>query len=245
MVQLDPSTAKCIDDIIASFLSKKRPIDVSRWEEEHNYVWVTMAPFVSLAFSGRQSKEKKTFLEQTDSNIRTELENSGLCECSGMSVSEEHQTVLPADQTDGPTLLPANQADIMETNGIDDNHDSSENRAGIKIKMEEPENSTSSDAQLCTVSAKGSGIMVGSTQTQKLGLFALQHMVYSSGNRQLFESENLLSYLDCLCWHVNPDDGKLLRAELRKYWSPRTATLAVICKSSLAFVCGFEAAFKM
>ena len=231
MVRLDPLTAKCIDEIINSFLAKNQPTDISRFEENHNYVWVSMIPFVSLAFSGRQVKEK----------------SCGLNLHGGMS--EEPQDILQSsqDQPDGPNLLPANQ--FLDVEGR--SHAFSQNSVSIKEKKEGSDNSKSadsfsiSDVQLPTVAAERTGTALGSTQTQKLGLFTLQHMLYSSGNRQIVEGENLLLYLDCLCWHINSDDSKLLTAELRKYWSPRAASLAVICKSSLAFICGFEAALKM
>ena len=231
LVQLDPFTVKRIDEIINSFLAKNKPSDISRFEENHNYVWVSMIPFVSLAFSGRQVKEK----------------NSGRSLHEGMP--EEHQDTLQSrqDQPDGPNLLPANQFVDMEGSS----HALSQNSVSIKEKMKGSDNSNLadafgfSDAQLSTMAVKETGAVLGSTQTQKLGLFTLQHMLYSSGNRQIVEGENLLLYLNCLCWHINSDDGRLLKAELRKCWSPRVASLAVICKSSLAFVCGFEAALKM
>lgn len=237
MVHLDPQTAKSIDDLITSFLQKYKPIDVSRWEEKHNYVWVTMIPFVSLAFSGR--------------NIDVELQSSGLHNCTG--VCQKHDAILlpEQEQTDGTNFLPANQ------NGKEKGQESyahSEKQVGVEDKTEESANSTSFVASNTSNCGSQSSVadtaacpatMLGSPQTQQLGLFTLTHMLYSSENRQLVEGEHLLSYLDCLCWHVNSEEGKLLRAELTKYWSPRPASLKIICNSILAFVCGFEAVFKM
>ena len=31
---------------------RHQPEEISRWEEQHNYVWVTMIPFVHLVFAG-------------------------------------------------------------------------------------------------------------------------------------------------------------------------------------------------
>lgn len=38
--------------MIETFLKEHTAQEVSSWEEKHNYVWVTMLPFVSLAFAG-------------------------------------------------------------------------------------------------------------------------------------------------------------------------------------------------
>lgn len=241
LVHLDPHEARSINDIIASFLAKNKPSDVSSWEENHNYVWVSMTPFVSLAFSGREIQKKNESLAQSGPNKHAELENYDLNKCAG--VSENHQFVLVAcqDKMDGPNLLPANQSDVFK-------NDMEGKNAVIKTKMEGSDISNPADtsgAELCSMTEESPETLFGSMQTQKLGLFTLQHMLYSSGNRQLVEGEHLLSYLECLCWHISPGDGRLLRAELRKYWSPKPAALAVMCKSSLAFVYGFEAALKM
>ena len=218
-------------------------MDVSLWEEEHNYVWVTMTPFVSLAFSGRK--------------VEAELQNSGLHKSTDELFKAKYEATLLAEQeeTDGPNFIPAEHSFVQEKNDHDDQHKGKpvfpENKAGMD--KTEPENQNWFDASyangypqsLVTDEAVCQSTLLGSTQTQQLGLFTVKHILYSNENRQLVERENLLPYLNCLCWHVNPEEGRLLRAELAKYWSPRPPPLKVICKSILAFVCGFESAFKM
>ena len=236
LVHLDPQTAKSIDDLIASFLSKYKPNDVSVWEEEHNYVWVTMTPFVSLAFSGKE--------------VEAEVQNSGLHKWTGECWKTKHGVTLLEDQeqTNGSTSLPADQSVVLDKNDRED-----EGKFVHSEKHADAENSNSFDAsstncvsQFCVADgAACPSTMLGSTQTQQLGLFTLKHILYSNENRQLVKSERLLPYLDCLCWHIEPDEGRLLRAELTKYWSPSPAPLKIICKSILAFGCGLEAAFKM
>ena len=246
---IDPHTANCIDEIIAPFLAKNKPDDISTWEENHNYVWVSMIPFVSLAFSGQQAKEKDVSSMHSDCSKQEELENSSICECSGMSESCQAIVLADHDQSDGPSLFAAKEGIIKK----DDNIMENSHEVGIKEQTQGSGKSNSSDAscddvpcaQLYSLTEDRTDVVLGSMQTQKLGLLTVLHMLNSSGNRQLVDDERLLPYLDCLCWHISPDDGRLLKAELRKYWSPRPATLAVICKTSLAFVCGFEAVLKM
>ena len=218
-------------------------MNVSLWEEEHNYVWVTMTPFVSLAFSGKK--------------VEAELQNPGLHK----SVEElfkskyEATSLVEQEKTDGPNFIPAECSVVQENNDLDEQGQGkpvfSENHAGMDKR--EPKNQNRFDASYANGNPQSlvndeevfQSAMLGSTQSQQLGLFTVKHILYSNENRQLVERENLLPYLNCLSWHVNREEGMLLRAELAKYWSPRPAPLKIICKSILAFVCGFESAFKM
>ena len=184
-----------------------------------------MIPFVSLGFSGLQIQKEK------DSSGVSYALNSGNECANDNSCSEEHDPsfgMACLDKFDGPSMVSTNQNSIVKKNAME------------SADIERYENSCN-----INVAEKRQETMLGSTQTQKLGLFTLQHMLYSKGNRQLIENEHLLSFLDCLCWHVNPADGGLLNAELRKYWPPKPPSLSVICKSSLSFIYGFETALKM
>ena len=51
-VELDYETTLKIDEMLELFMEKHEPEEISSWEEHHNYVWVTMIPFVSLLFAG-------------------------------------------------------------------------------------------------------------------------------------------------------------------------------------------------
>lgn len=187
LVQLDPETAQNIDDLIVVFLEEYSPTEVSTWEERHNYVWVTMIPFVSLAFSGKQFGGERPGLDYK----KSEKEGGNHCH-SGKHA--DSASCDPGSCIKGPTLIPR---------------------------------------------------MPGSSETQQLGLFTLEHMLHSSENRQLVDGEHLLPYLHCLCWYVDSEDGRVLKEELTKHWTPSPAPLMIICKSSLAFQHGFEVAFKM
>lgn len=233
LVCLDPQIAKSIDDLIALFLQQYKPSNVSQWEEEHNYVWVTMTPFVSLAFSGRKNK----------------LQNSGLHKSTEELYKSKDETTLLAkeDKTDGPNCIPADHTVVL---GKDEEQGQGKPVVSEPVVVDEKksENPNWFDASFVNHNPKSlvtDEAMLGSTQTQQLGLFTVKHILYSSENRQLVKHEKLLPYLNCLCWHVNPQEGRLLRMELSKYWSPRPAPLKIICKSILAFGCGLESAFKM
>ena len=238
LVCLDPQIAKSIDDLITSFLQQYKPIDVSQWEEHHNYVWVTMIPFVSLAFSGRK--------------FEAELQSSDLHKSAEELYRSEYEVNSLAEQekTDGPNFNPPDHSVVLGKNDEKQGQGKpvfSENDADV-VDEREPENASyANGSPQCLVSDEAScqSTMLGSTQTQQLGLFTVKHILYSNENRQLVEHENLLPYLNCLCWYVNPEEGRLLRHILTKYWSPRPAPLKTICKSILAFVCGFESALKM
>ena len=225
--------AKSIDDVIALFLQQYTPSNVSLWEEEHNYVWVTMTPFVSLAFSG----------------WKVELQNSGLHKSTEELCKSKYEatSLTEQDKTDGPNCVPADHT-VVPGKNEEQGQDKPVFSEPVVVDKRESGNPDWSDASFgnhIPQSLDTDEAMLGSMQTQQLGLFTVNHILYSSENRQLIEHENLLPYLNCLCWHVNPEEGKLLREELTKYWSPRPAPLKVICKSILAFSCGLESAFKM
>ncbi|XP_068762520.1 uncharacterized protein [Montipora capricornis] len=244
LVCMDPQTAECIDKIIAAFLAKHKPDDVSKWEENHNYVWVSLTPFVSLAFSGRQVTGcTNSFLEIDCKKQKGEDKNE--CQATWNGIQ---------DDVDGPNLL-SEKGMINDMSDADmqlGSHAFPDKKTGLEKPVQGTGNldstagGTTGDHSLSgNVTENKQRTMLGSKQTQKLGLFTLQHMLTSSGNQQLVKSERLLPYLDCLCGHISDDDAGLLKAQLRKYWSPSPASLSVICKSSLAFMLGFESALKM
>ncbi|XP_001624819.2 uncharacterized protein LOC5503878 [Nematostella vectensis] len=55
LIKLDSNTIKDIDKLLDKFMSLHKPEDISAWEEKHNYVWITMVPFITLAFAGGHS----------------------------------------------------------------------------------------------------------------------------------------------------------------------------------------------
>ena len=56
LIKLDADTCVAIDGLIDTFLEKHVPREISRWEEETSFVWMTMVPLVHLAFAaGKES----------------------------------------------------------------------------------------------------------------------------------------------------------------------------------------------
>lgn len=56
LIKLDRDTFVVIDRLIDMFLEKHVPREISRWEEETSFVWMTMVPLVHLAFAaGKES----------------------------------------------------------------------------------------------------------------------------------------------------------------------------------------------
>ena len=234
---MDSQTTRSIDKRIAIFLAKHKPDDVSKWEEEHNYVWVSMIPFVSLAFSGPLVKNNP--LPESDGN-EEQCEDKNQCQATSNVIYND---------VDDPNLLPEKPLFMEKKKDNLVSHCFGDENTDIKKQFPETGNPDSAASGSCgyhslsVATEDRPRMMLGSKQTRKLGLFALQHMLNSSGNRQLVENERLLSLLYCLCWHI--DDGVQLKAQLRKHWTPSPASLSVICKSSLAFVFGLETALTM
>ena len=192
-----------------------------------------MIPFVSLAFSGK----------------KVELQNSSLYKSTEEPCKSKYEATLLAkqDKTDGPNGIPADHSVVL---GKDEEQGQGKPVFSEPVVVDERESKNPNWFDASFVNHNPQSLvtdeaMLGSTQTQQLGLFAVKHILYSSENRQLVNHEKLLPYLNCLCWHVNPQEGRILRTELSKYWSPRPAPLKIICKSILAFVCGLESVFKM
>ncbi|KAK3715209.1 hypothetical protein QZH41_020468 [Actinostola sp. cb2023] len=66
LLQLQHDIIKQVDELLLMFLSEHTPEEVSKWEERHNYVWITMLPFMSIAFAGGS-----TFNSNADADTKT------------------------------------------------------------------------------------------------------------------------------------------------------------------------------
>ena len=51
LIKLDSNLCTAIDEVIDAFLDRHTPNEISKWEEELSYVWITMVPLVHLAYS--------------------------------------------------------------------------------------------------------------------------------------------------------------------------------------------------
>ncbi|XP_032242766.2 uncharacterized protein LOC116620908 [Nematostella vectensis] len=82
----------------------------------------------------------------------------------------------------------------------------------------------------------------GSSAVQKLGVFSLRHLLFSSGNRDLVLQEKLLDYLVCLKWQMEGDARSMLTNELTtKFHAVQPPSLRVMSKAVLAQIYGFDA----
>ena len=88
-------------------------------------------------------------------------------------------------------------------------------------------------------------VMYGSLSVQRFGIFCLRHMLRLGENCVLIESENLLPYLICLCWHLKKDEKDLLKEALKKFQRVRPPTLKIIAKSSMAMKEGLESVYSI
>ncbi|XP_031569592.1 uncharacterized protein LOC116304079 [Actinia tenebrosa] len=162
LVKLEPEVTEQIDGLLSSFMNEHSPKDVSSWEEKHNYVWVTLVPFVSVAFAG------------------------------GV------------------------KCDAQETQNVKDE---------TRYKY---------------------GRWPGTTETQKMGVFCIKHMLYLKENCQLLISQNLLPYLICLKWQLKGPLKTDLEEAMQKLPDGKCPpSLSVIARSQLAYVMGFEVALRM
>ena len=66
-------------------------------------------------------------------------------------------------------------------------------------------------------------VMYGSLSVQRVGIYCLRHMLRLKENCVLIESENLLPYLVCLCWHLRKDEQGFVEGRAEKV-SERSAT---------------------
>lgn len=85
----------------------------------------------------------------------------------------------------------------------------------------------------------------GSAATQKLGIFSLVHMLSIKDNQQLALSQNLVPYLVCLSWQLNPEEKGKLTASLTNFQNISPPSLKIAAKSVLALVNGLDMVFDL
>lgn len=85
----------------------------------------------------------------------------------------------------------------------------------------------------------------GSSATQKLGIFSLVHMLSIKDNQKLAVSQNLVPYLVCLSWQLNPEERGKLIASLANFHNISPPSLKIAAKSVLSLVNGFDTVFNL
>ncbi|KAL9957168.1 hypothetical protein ACROYT_G038772 [Oculina patagonica] len=241
LVTLDRATCIAIDIFIDMFLNQHIPSEISKWEEENSIVWITMVPLVHLAFAAGKEYycDKINYLkydgqgsESQSSTTITELDETGEADkedCFNPHLSLDNlseQTSCKQGRVEGRLATPNTLCDTFGSMAID--------------------TSVSGNKNCAIAGKKDQFTWPGSTSTLKLGIFSLVHMLSIKENQKLALSENLLSYLVCLSWHLRCDEREKLMTSLANFHNATTPpSLKVAAKSVLALVNGLDMVFKL
>lgn len=257
LVTLDSAVASDIDGLISLFLTLHQPAEVSQWEEKHNYVWVSLLPFVSLAFAGGCCKPTEDFVCATK-DTRSELDRA--CDQNGHEESTAPtgpgMSCENLDITGGPSMvLPSENSSFDAEVKGDRSHYKAreptfqpgmgENWKTCKSKEGVSKASRQNRTKEHKCGADHSSNWPGSLQTQRFGVFTLQHMLHIKENSQILKAEGLLSYVLCLSWQLQKTEQVFLEKVLRKLGHLDAPSLKVISKSVLAKMNGLETVYKM
>ena len=259
LITLDRDTCVAIDELIDEFLSKHVPGEISKWEDEYSFVWMTMVPLVHLAFAagkecycdqinclkGNASQsEEACFLDVLQPvTVLNEAGSADMKEsqsmCSHMLLSSDNSEVFPHQASFKQKRVEDHFT--TQTNQCLDSfvmHDESETM--------ETETLVSGDKNCVMTDRKDQFTWPGSISTLKLGIFCLVHMLSIKENQQLALTENLLPYLVCLSWHLKCDEKEKLRNSLANFQNVSAPpSLKVITKSVLALVNGLDMVFNL
>ena len=237
------------------FMEKHEPEEISSWEEHHNYVWVTMIPFVSLLFAGGWFNMAIDTTKQN--NCQTETKHGN----PAKELESQHKTeFVDGGMGSRSTAIAVNYADVSCAKGLlemfvpcDDGSHGESNTSNDTSHVKVPHGSPSIDRNVNCLSNLPQSVKsqeisdkelkvlkYGSISTQRFGIFCLRHMLRLKENCRLIESENLLPYLICLCWYLKEDERELMRQALIQFQHVRPPSLKVIAKSALAMKEGFE-----
>lgn len=232
LIRLDKDTCHKIDELINMFLEKHLPREISAWEEETSYVWVTMVPLFHLAFAA---------------GIESHLDNK---------VNESQQLASKHVESTGqrePMLAPGQATEValgpMQSQGWECSEASNSlaqqepSQGGWECKSQqtfEVLNSSPHKRQSCVAWQGTNFRRPGSKLTQKLGIFALVHMLSIKENQELALIENLVDYLVCLSWQLNSHNAKDIHLSLSNFKTVSPPSLKVITKSVLARLSGLD-----
>ena len=258
MVALNSAVAQDIDAVITKFMSQHEPEDIAEWEDAHHYVWVSVLPFLSIAFAGGHFERKGGFQAEncnSDSyRSRTVKDPTKTAEgrgCGGSSLLGPGDKVQ--DQSSGLENVEVEMT-RCQTDQLSQRLDPSPNDDNPCLRAQfhsdaacaEPSTSvavTFNSTQ--TADVEESAPWPGSPQIQAFGVFTMKSMLQSKENVQLLQSEGLLPYAVCLTWKLCQTEQDLLTEELRKLKQIEVPSLKVISKSVLARMSSLEMVFKM
>ena len=235
LMKLDRITCAAVDELIDVFLQQHVSKEISKWEEDTSYVWVTMVPLVHLAFAGgeeyycAQIKDLKCGTAQTEEAyfLNTEQANVAITESDEAEADKREENLIHQATCKRKMNKRLTLSDTSETTAAE-------------------VTSLAGDKSCVTADRTDQFTWPGSQSTQKLGLFSLMHMLLRDDNQQLALAENLLPYLVCLSWHLKCDEKEKLKTILANFPSISSPpSLKVVTKSVLALVNGLDMVYKL
>ena len=264
LIKLDRDTCVAIDELLDMFLEKHVPSEISEWEEEMSFVWMTMEPLVHLAFAaGKKSCNDSEMSADNDAYQICELESETQQSQEARFNLDDKQSETTDTQmecTPSGNLKDAESCDPSVSCEKGFTHHKCEHIQGVftwgilSDSVSHTRDNLTETADLKASASKIQGCETaepeanftwpGSKSTQKLGIFSLVHMLSITENRQLALSENLIPFLMCLSWQLDSDDKKKLSASLTNFPLLSPPSLKVVSKSVLARVNGLDLVFK-
>lgn len=242
------------------------------WEKRYYYVWMTLVPFVQLAFArgpNRQddvdiSKSSKLSLGHTPPKRKKGIKNQPAhdmeVEYDSLLSGEASKCLFNNDRCNNDV---EQKGMIQDKSGATsfrtrvDNFDvaiSTEEDLAVGIVKQDllektPNNllkESAISARSLTSDHQESSLYPGSPSIGRLGLFALSYLLNVKENCQLIKSEGMVGYLVCLSWYLPTEERKQLEEHLWRFPESKSApSLKIIAGSVLARIHGLSAALKM
>ena len=163
-----------INQVLETFLHAVKPPEIGQFQETHNYVWITLLPFLQLALAGpikylETGHDRFPTRSQVSVKLRPEMENIFLESSRSNQSSDKELSKIIESQV--------KTKDKHETNSRNENRGDEEisnNNGSLRPYIFNP--------------------------AEKIGLFCLCHLADAPSNRDLFKKEKLVDYLVCVRW---------------------------------------------
>ena len=253
VVELSVDLCHATDSLSVAFLDRHTPEELVEWEKEHDNVWMTTVPLVSLAFAGGRVQHNLPVNKEHVSDcsctcscncIDTSLKDNS---ATNICITEENENLrhsgvltyvtpeMPGQELGAELMVTVSERDV---NGSKQ-HES--NSASISASCVEHKTCRASCIPFDVVAR-----YPGSVAIQKLGMFTLRQLLAQDENYKLIQDEKLIPYLVCFCWGLEKEDKQFLHGVFRKHSNYlELPSLGVIAKSVLAQMYGFQVALKM
>ena len=259
LVNLDELTANTIDELITTFLDKCQPSEITKWEKDMSYVWMTMVPLVHLALAGgrcyqggscsscgKSGKTPSCHEHSRDlGSKRTNDDSQDDASCRSDDIHADEETVALCMEN-FKIATKKIKTELFVTTG-DELHKPlpvpctslAQGIHSVSDNLSELEQDTS------VLDERKPATWLGSRATQRLGLFILQHMLSIEEDRTLFLSENLLPYAIYLSWVLEGGEKENMRTSLARFEKISVSSLKDLAKCVLAQMHGLDLVIKM